>query len=384
MSLDLLHLTQLWEKARAAFLLKVLTRHGADDARLLVSTSRDAYDSALRQFYGGQDDLMRVGFNPPRYWSVTPSDAAAYKKAMIYAGKAPGTVNARLAALHSFYTYVQNTYRLPPLDLLQPFVAPRLLHPDPDDGGRLALLDPNRKNPFCSSKVERIRVDAYARASYPTRSETTAILEAIDLTTINGLRDYALLHTLLVTTRRIGEVRKMRWKDIRKLDNGQRIFEYIGKGRRRGRALLNPTVWQAIEAYLRAAGRLDRMGDGHYIFLGHESGGDSHRYTCTPYKALSHSACADILKKYGLKAGVSGRGLHLHGLRHRGLRNRKEDMIVHKGVVDLLALRDIAGHRSSGTTEIYLANTEDAVTDRWGQFAEAHARQLPEIPEVSL
>jgi site-specific recombinase XerD len=116
--------------------------------------------------------------------------------------------------------------------------------------------------------------------------------------------------------------------------------------------------------------------------VGHNGGADQ-CYTCNPRKPLSYSACRLIIKKYGLAAGIDDKLVHLHALRHRGAHNRKEDMEDSGGVADLLALRDKLGHKSVGTTEIYLYNSDQRVKDRYLRTAEEnHARELPVLEEV--
>ncbi|MBA3823187.1 MAG: tyrosine-type recombinase/integrase [Ktedonobacterales bacterium] len=95
---------------------------------------------------------------------------------------APATANLRLAALSSFYTYAL----------------------------RQGLLE--GANPI--ARVERHKVQSYAQArpiSYDALAES---LNAIDLATPKGLRDYALLLTALHTGRRLNELAAMRWHDV--------------------------------------------------------------------------------------------------------------------------------------------------------------------------
>jgi site-specific recombinase XerD len=208
------------------------------------------------------------------------------------------------------------------------------------------------------------------------------IFKSIDLTTLNGMRDYALLYTIITTTRRISEVRLIKWGDIKTQDDGQRYYGYIGKGRIEGRSLIGPGAWEAIETYLRAAGRLDRMKPDHYLFI-QQGSGRVQKYKCNPRRPLSYSTCRTMLKKYGLAAGIDDELVHLHALRHRGLHNRLEDQKRNGGVADLIALRDTAGHKSVATTEIYIHRTDQHLEDRYLEAAEAaHARDLPVI-EIS-
>jgi site-specific recombinase XerD len=382
MDADILDLVALWHTARDEFFKFVLTRRGADRRWKLRRNTRDAYRSATSQFIYGAEDLARAGFEPPRPWEATSADARAYKQAMLFAGRADATINQRLAGLKVFYNYIRDNYRIPRRPQLEALVRAGVLWPDPEDPQRLSLLNPEQNNPFNSSKTERLKVEPFGRAKFPTRREMDKIFKSIDLTTLNGMRDYALLYTIITTTRRISEVRLIKWGDIKTQDDGQRYYGYIGKGRIEGRSLIGPGAWEAIETYLRAAGRLDRMKPDHYLFI-QQGSGRVQKYKCNPRRPLSYSTCRTMLKKYGLAAGIDDELVHLHALRHRGLHNRLEDQKRNGGVADLIALRDTAGHKSVSTTEIYIHRTDQHLEDRYLEAAEAaHARDLPVI-EIS-
>ncbi len=95
---------------------------------------------------------------------------------------APATANLRLAALASFYTYALHQ---------------GLLHGE---------------NPI--QRVERRKVQAYAHARPLPYAELAEQLNAIDLATPAGLRDYALLVLGLHTGRRLSELATMQRQDL--------------------------------------------------------------------------------------------------------------------------------------------------------------------------
>lgn len=385
MNADIIDLVGMWEQARKAWLQWVRTHKGIDEAWKARDNTKKAYSSGSRLFLYGHPDLLRVGFRPPRPWAATSADARAFKDALTLSGRAPATINQRLAGCKSMFGYIRDKYRIPRLPALEALVAAGLLYPDTEDQeNRLALLNPNHNNPFNSSKIERIPVKPFENATYPARSEMDAILDQIDLSSLNGLRDYALFYLMLTSTRRISEARLIKWGDIYTQEDGQIVYNYIGKGRKKGREVIGPKAWLAIKRYLQAAGRLNAMQPDHYLFLPHE-GGANGRYTTNPRRPITYTTVRAALKKYGLLAGIDTEKVHLHALRHRGAHNRREDMERNGGQADLLALKEKLGHESLGTTEGYIRSTNQHVEDRYLAMAEAaHARQLPELPEKEV
>jgi integrase len=196
---DLLDLVNIWHNAHKTFLQWLRVRKGIDEAWMARDNTRAAYRSATLQFLYGAPDLLRTGFRPPRPWEATSADALAYKDALTYTGKSPATINQRMAGLKTFYSYIRDKYRIPNLPALHKLVVARVLFPDENDPKRLALLDPTKNNPFNASKIERLKVKPFGRSKYPTRREMDDIFNQIKLDTLNGLRDYALLYTIITT-----------------------------------------------------------------------------------------------------------------------------------------------------------------------------------------
>ena len=63
---------------------------------------------------------------------------------------------------------------------------------------------------------------------------------------------------------------------------------------------------------------------------------------------ISPKTVQHLVYEYLEKAGLSGRGLSVHKLRHTAA-----TLMYQYGNVDVLVLKDILGHENLGTTEIY-------------------------------
>jgi integrase len=96
----------------------------------------------------------------------------------------PSTYNQRLAILSSFYTFLNENYK----------------------------LDPTIPNPI--ETIKKRPVQAYA-AAVPLDAESLEKLATIDRARIEGLRDYALIAVALYTGRRASEMVSLRWEHVR-------------------------------------------------------------------------------------------------------------------------------------------------------------------------
>jgi integrase len=97
----------------------------------------------------------------------------------------PSTYNQRLAILSSFYSFLNENYK----------------------------LDPVVPNPI--ETVKKRPVQAYASALPLNEDETGSGLERINRDTRQGMRDYALLAVALATGRRASELVSLRWEHVK-------------------------------------------------------------------------------------------------------------------------------------------------------------------------
>ena len=135
----------------------------------------------------------------------------------------PATFNQRLAILSSFYTYAI----------------------------KQEVLD---KNPI--KLIDRRPVDAKDAALPMGESEIAEAFSKIDRGTLKGLRDYALLSTLVTTGRRSREMASLCWGDVRLSGRGKSSKMLITwqhcKGNKQLRDEIEPRTKTALLAYLHA------------------------------------------------------------------------------------------------------------------------------------
>lgn len=309
--------------------------------------TRIAYKTAVRQFF----EWAGVPA-----WQVGSALANEWKTHLIDEDLADTTINAKLAALSSFYSFVLKAYRVPTPD------------------GRDLSLWAGHSNPF--SAVKREKVSPYGRATYPTVEELKRMLNAINTDCLRGRRDFALAYTIATTCRRFREVINLQWGDLQEDKDGNYWFKYQAKGGQIKRSVLNKLAYQAICAYLEADGRLETMTADDYVFVAI----DPTRVRrlrpdaeIKPNAPISNQTANRILKKLARRADVDEEKAHCHALRHAGLRLEVQTQKQEDGGVDYVQVMELAGHSSLAVTQIYISEVAEDPSDPTG---DARARAL--------
>jgi site-specific recombinase XerD len=221
------------------------------------------------------------------------------------------TSNQRLAAIDSFFTWMQS-----------------------EDPARMA----------CYQDILTIPAKKHDRpaVAHLTVEQTRHLLALPDRSTRTGRRDATLLATLYTTAARVQELADLTVRDIR-LD-APAMAALTGKGRKTRHVPLDANTTTLLAAY-RAERQLDSAGrDDHPVFF------NQHR------SKLSRGGITWILSKYQARAtdpALAAARLSPHILRH------SRAMHLYDAGVPLPYIRDILGHTDLSTTEIYArASTE--------------------------
>ncbi len=217
------------------------------------------------------------------------------------------TRNARLAALHSFFTYVQYEY--------------------PE------YIDECSK--ILSIKVKRTKRESI---NYLTIEGMKLLFEQPDLSTRKGVRDLALLALMYDTGARVQEIIDTTPSSLR-LDKPYTI-KLIGKGTK---ARIVPLMEEQIvhlKYYIDRNNLLDNGKNLYPLFYNHRKekltrAGVNHILQC--YAALAKKKNATLIPDK----------ISPHSLRH------SKAMHLLQASVNLVYIRDILGHESVTTTELY-------------------------------
>lgn len=243
----------------------------------------------------------------------------------------PSTCNQRLAAISSFYRWLQTQ-------------DPTLM--------------------ACCQDILQIPSSKHGQPAiaHLTVEQTRLLLALPDRTSRQGRRDATLLATLYDTAARVQELADLTVRDIRLEDPA--IVALTGKGRKTRHVPIDANTATLLAAYL-AERQLDRPGcDDRPVFF------NQHR------AKLSRGGIAWILHKYQAQAAdptLTGAQLHPHVLRH------SRAMHLYDAGVPLPYIRDILGHVDLSTTEIYArASTEAKRKALEAVYDQVVSAELPE------
>jgi len=214
------------------------------------------------------------------------------------------TRNARLAAIHSLFT----------------FAALRL----PEHAGliqRVLAMPPKRYD--------------HTDVCFLTADETKALLAAPDRSTWTGRRDHALLQVAAQTGLRVSELIALRRQDAH-LGNGAHL-RCLGKGRKHRVTPMTTTTAATLRTWLD-----ERAGDGNDPIFCSRSGGPLSR------DALEHLVTKHTVTATRIAPTLATKHVSPHTLRHTAA------MALLDAGVDLSVIALWLGHESTHTVQTYL------------------------------
>jgi integrase/recombinase XerD len=296
---------QGWERSMVAFLVEKERRSGS---RRTV----EGYSRMLQDFFG------RLGKTPD---AITTPDVFVWAHAIGLAGKEPSpiTIAARMACVSSFFRFLM----------------------------RMEIVD---RNPC--DRLERPRTSPSPPRGL-SAEEIRRLLAVIPDTPV-GLRNRAIMLTLVLTGRRRAEVFRMTRKDLA-FENERCYYSYRGKGGKNGRRELPQPAVDALRAGLRAFGReLGAMSpdDSLWPSGAHATG-----------EGLRSATFYGQLQMYFKKAGLPPAGVHV--FRHAAAKLRRD---AGESVEEVSLFLD---HSSLAVTSVYLRRLEGQEDNGSGRVAEA-------------
>lgn len=170
---------------------------------------------------------------------------------------------------------------------------------------------------------------------YLTLDESKKLLSVISGK--NKERDFAIVTLFLNCGMRLSELVSINYNDIK--SDGTIVI--TGKGNKERTIYLNQACIEAITAYMKV--RPNEKIKDRALFLS------------SRYQRINPRTVEMMVNKYIDMAGLGGRGLSVHKLRHTAA-----TLMYQHGNVDVLVLKEILGHENLGTTEIYTHIQSDA------------------------
>jgi len=307
-----------WERALYAFLVEKQRRSGS---RRTV----ESYSRMLQDFFG------RSGTPPGQ---VQPPEVLAWAHGIGASGREPSavTIGARIACVSSFFRFLirMDVVLSNPCDVLE---RPKI-NPSPPRG-------------LSAEEVRRL-------------------LEAVPETK-SGLRDQAIILTLVLTGRRRSEVLNLTAGDI---EPGEPPFyRYRGKGGKRGRRELPQPAYEATVRALSGFGReLAHMAptDSLWPPVG-EHGGDG--------RGVTSGTFYGNFRRYLIRAGLPSAGIHI--LRHTAAKLRRD------AGEPIEAVSAFLDHSSLGVTTTYLRRLVGQSDSHWPAVADRLGLVLTAEPELT-
>lgn len=194
----------------------------------------------------------------------------------------------------------------------------------------------------------QLQADVTAGMSPGTRSrrlpkalsmdQVESLLAAPDTSTVEGLRDAALLELLYGTGARVSEVCALDVDDIRPvLDDPDLGLRLIGKGDKERIVPLGSYAAKAVDAWLiRGRPAWAEIGNGEHALLLNTRG-----------RRLSRQSAWAVIRRAGEAAGLDVEHLSPHSLRHSYATHLLD------GGADVRVVQELLGHSSVTTTQIY-------------------------------
>ena len=317
-------LREWWEDAVTAWLDSKTAKTGS-------LHTRRAYETDVRLFF----EFCQV-----QPWQVGGAHVIQWQQEQRERGLSEKTINRRIASLSSLFDFCCYKYTVT----------------DPVTRREISLAE---QNP--ARRVDRAKVNPYEGAEHLSIEELRSMFRSIPRDTVIGLRDRALVLTYFYTGRRSTEIRTLRWGEITEED-GRKFYKWTGKGNKKRVDELPLPAYNAIIEYLKAAERLEGLGEDDFIFTAlSDVATRLPGVDVMPDKALSSSFVNRVVKKCARRAGLKWRRIHTHTLRHTAA------MLRYDLRKDIRELQDFLGHASMSTTQIYLTSNEKRTDTLWAE-----------------
>lgn len=272
--------------------------------------TRTAYASDIKGFFR-VNDLSEISIEAIK--AVDVAATSQYREELVKQGYAQATINRKLTALSSFYTFLCRH--------------------------EVGIME---YNPFSKKEgLHRVRYNKrYSNTRCLTMEECDSMLTATvePYNPILSLRNRIIVLTLASTGMRRAELVSIKLGMFKKMGNAM-VIEIVGKGEKERLVKISQSLYGLMGKYLEMRG-LTWTDKSEHLFVGHSTNQDSDSH-------LSENAVYLLIKKIARRAGLDASDISPHCFRH---------FFVTEGLAmgrDLATMQDCAGHADISTTRRY-------------------------------
>ncbi|MBR5165790.1 MAG: tyrosine recombinase XerC [Ruminococcus sp.] len=189
------------------------------------------------------------------------------------------------------------------------------------------------------TKDIEVPVPKQALPKFLSLNESLRLLASADST--DSKRDYCILTLFLNCGMRLSELVGI---DIRDIDFTEKRLKVLGKGNKERMVYLNSACLDALNSYLEDRTANKKAAAEPALFISNQN------------KRISKRRVQQIVENSLCEAGLDGKGITTHKLRHTAA-----TLMYQYGDADVLTLKELLGHASVSTTEIYTHLSDDNV-----------------------
>lgn len=219
----------------------------------------------------------------------------------------PGTRNARLAAIHAFFRFLQ--YRSPE---------------QMEEWQRIITI--------------KIKKTSRPQVHYLTQEGIKLLLSQPNSQTEKGMRDLIMLSTMIESGARVQEISDLTPSKVHFGD--PTVLCITGKGNKTRMVPFSKQASELLKKYMEMNHLLESHANEYPLFGNGRRG------------KMSRMGISAIVKKYADKARVVNPNLIPVNITPHSLRHSKA-MLMMKSGINLICIRDFLGHQSVSSTEIY-------------------------------
>lgn len=303
-----------------------------------------------------KEESIKQGLQITQHGNASPGQRITtdlYKQFIAYIDAKPATIRAYTGHLRQFMKYLAETgtaqptretiiayreqlqTRCKPTTVQNYIEAVKIFFSWTEQAG----LYPN-----IASRVKGAKISKEHKKDYLTSSQIKAVLAAIDRTTAQGKRDFALIALMITGGLRAIEAHRANIEDIGTAANTPALYiQGKGKDEKADYVKLAPEVEKALRDYLRIRSA-PQLQQPLFISLSNNSKG----------RRLSTRSISGIVKQRLIAAGYDSPRLTAHSLRHSAV-----TISLLEGN-SLQETQQFARHSSIETTQIYAHNLDRA------------------------